>query len=67
MSEVEPSLKKANFIITFSEDTGDLLRWLPSATMLQAQNDVIRQESDLKLIKTFPSPSDVGTIMLYQR
>ena len=67
MSEVEPSLKKANFIITFSQDTGDLLRWLPNATILQAQNDAIRQESDLKLLKTFPSPSGVGTIMLYQR
>jgi hypothetical protein len=67
MSEVEPFLKKANFVITFSQDTSDLLRWLPNATILQAQNDAIVQDSDLKLIKTFPSPSGVGTIMLYQR
>src|SRR5262249_8465308 len=63
---IKPSLDSARFVVTFSDDNPEVLRWLPSAAILQAQNEAIGR-SDLKLINTFPSPSGVGTIMLYGR
>jgi len=66
MSSAAPALKTANFVITFSHDNTEVLE-LPNATILRAQNEAIEQQSDLKLVKIFSTPSGVGTIMLYQR
>jgi len=64
MSDVDDAFSKTNFVLAFSPDNPDVLKWLPSYKLLEPTWIELQHSNQFKLLRTFPNQTG-GSIVLY--